>query len=117
MPDVILLNANAERIPLADNVVHAVVTSPPHDPAPMMILDPFAGSGTTGVVARELGHHAVLLDLSYTYLNEQARSRLELDRLAEWTEGGTPAHDLGAGKKDGKGSLDDLPLFMDTDER
>src|SRR3990170_382993 len=30
MPDVILLNANAERIPLADNVVHAVVTSPPY---------------------------------------------------------------------------------------
>ena len=84
---------------------------PPHDPAPMTILDPFAGSGTTGVVARELGHHFIGLDLSFAYLNEQARSRLELDRLAEWTEGGTPAHDLGAGKKDGKGSLADLPLF------
>jgi DNA modification methylase len=31
------------------------------------ILDPFAGSGTTGEVAQELGRHAVLIELNPTY--------------------------------------------------
>lgn len=72
------------------------------DPIPATILDPFAGSGTTGVVARQLGRHFVGLDLSYQYLHDQARARLELDKLDAWQNG-----------KNGNGgaALEELPLF------
>jgi hypothetical protein len=70
------------------------------DPIPCTVLDPFAGSGTTLLVARKLGRNAVGLDLSYPYLHYQARNRLSLDALDEWENG----------KKDGK-VFDDLPLF------
>jgi hypothetical protein len=73
---------------------------PPHDPIPCTVLDPFAGSGTTLLVARKLGRSAVGLDLSYDYLHEQARARLSLDALDEWEHG----------KRDGA-SLADLPMF------
>ena len=70
---------------------------------PATVLDPFCGSGTTLLVARELGHHAVGIDLSYPYLHDIARERLGLADLARW-EGrhghGTPAVTYG-----------DLPLF------
>jgi DNA modification methylase len=39
------------------------------------VLDPFAGSGTVGVVAQRLGRHAVLIDASPGYC-EMARKRL-----------------------------------------
>ena len=39
------------------------------------VLDPFAGAGTTGVAALELGHRATLIDLNPAYLAE-ARQRL-----------------------------------------
>lgn len=72
------------------------------DPVPCTVLDPFAGSGTTGVVARRLGRNFVGLDLSFDYLRDQARRRLELDRLDDWHSG------------NGKVAADDLsglPLF------
>ena len=73
-----------------------------HDPVPCIVLDPFAGSGTTGVVARRLGRHFVGLDLSFDYLVNQARTRLELDRLEAWRDGqAEPVHD----------DMSDLPLF------
>jgi len=50
-----------------------------------IILDPFVGSGTTLLVARNLGRSAIGLDLSYTYLHDQASKRLELDKLKKWT--------------------------------
>ena len=34
---------------------------------PSVVLDPFAGSGTVGVVAPKLGRHAVLVELSAAY--------------------------------------------------
>lgn len=74
---------------------------PPADPVPCVVLDPFAGSGTTPQVARQLGRHAIGLDLSYAYLHDQARARLELDKLDAWTNG----------VKD-DGVLDNLPLFV-----
>ena len=58
---------------------------------PGLLLDPFLGSGTTALVARELGLRCVGLDLSGTYLKEQAAVRV-LDRTPE-------------------GALEDLPLF------
>ena len=40
-----------------------------------MVLDPFMGSGTTGVVARDLGRRAIGIDLKTEYL-DMARDRL-----------------------------------------
>lgn len=56
-------------------------------PAGGVVLDPFAGSGTTGIVARELGRDFVGLDLSLTYLSTIARKRLGLDALKAWIDG------------------------------
>jgi DNA modification methylase len=44
-------------------------------PAGGLVLDPFGGSGTTGIVAEALGRRAVLIDLSPEYL-EQALKRI-----------------------------------------
>lgn len=40
------------------------------------VLDPFAGSGTTGIVAKKLGRNAVLLDISFEYV-ELMQDRLK----------------------------------------
>ena len=63
------------------------------EPVPGLVLDPFVGSGTTCLVARELGRNSVGLDLSYTYLHDQARERLELDAWEAWHEGGQEVED------------------------
>ncbi len=55
---------------------------PPHAPVPCTILDPFAGSGTTLVVANALGRHGIGLDLSREYLTNQAQRRLERPHAA-----------------------------------
>lgn len=44
---------------------------PPHEPIPQTVLDPFAGSGTTGAVAVKHGRRAVLLDLNTKYIDLQ----------------------------------------------
>jgi len=48
------------------------------DPIPQLILDPFGGSGTTGLVADKLGRDAVLIELNPDYA-ELSRQRI-LDR-------------------------------------
>jgi hypothetical protein len=49
----------------------------PHDdeiePVPATILDPFAGSGTTGMVANRLSRRAILIDLNPEYLRQQLK--------------------------------------------
>jgi hypothetical protein len=40
------------------------------EPVPATILDPFAGSGTTGMVAQSLSRRAVLIDLNADYLTQ-----------------------------------------------
>ena len=35
-----------------------------------VVLDPFAGSGTTGMVAQSLSRRAILIDLSVDYLGQ-----------------------------------------------
>ena len=79
-------------------------TCPPHEPIPCVVFDPFAGSGTTLLVARKLGRHGVGLDLSYAYLHDQARQRLNMTALAEWE----------TGKAAGDNNYHDLPLFEAT---
>jgi DNA modification methylase len=46
------------------------------DPVPCTVLDPFMGSGTTALVARSLGRHAIGCELNADYL-AIARKRLE----------------------------------------
>lgn len=46
---------------------------------PCLVLDPFAGSGTTGRVARALRRHAVLADVAYGEQDEYRK--LTLARL------------------------------------
>jgi DNA modification methylase len=70
------------------------------DPVPAIVLDPFAGSGTTLLVARQLGRIGLGFDLSEKYLYENARTRLGHDKLAAW----------GNGIKD-TADHNDMPLF------
>jgi DNA modification methylase len=66
-----------------------------------MVLDPFCGSGTTGVVCQALGRRFVGVDLSEAYL-QLARERTGAKALEEWSRG-----------RDGETELDELPLFAD----
>lgn len=68
-----------------------------------IVLDPFAGSGTTALVARKLNRYSVCLDLSLNYLQTCARPRLQLSDLEEWSNG-----------KKAESNLTDLPLFMEN---
>jgi DNA modification methylase len=47
------------------------------DPVPATVFDPFVGSGTTLVVATNLGRHGIGLDLSRQYLVKNAKRRIE----------------------------------------
>ena len=69
-----------------------------------IVLDPFSGSGTTVMVARKLGRRAIGLDLSFTYIQECARPRLQLSDLEEWESG-----------KKAESNYSDLPLFTETE--
>jgi hypothetical protein len=51
---------------------------PPADPVPCLVLDPFAGSGTTGMVACRLGRRFVGYDLNPDYV-DLARKRIASD--------------------------------------
>lgn len=62
------------------------------DVVPAICLDPFAGSGTTGAVARQHGRRFVGLDINGTYLRELALPRAE--------------------GKSTRASLEALPLFQ-----
>jgi DNA modification methylase len=48
------------------------------DPVPCVVLDPFGGAGTTGMVADRLGRDAILIELNPEYC-EMARQRLIAD--------------------------------------
>ncbi|HUW84460.1 MAG TPA: DNA methyltransferase, partial [Phycisphaerae bacterium] len=47
------------------------------DPVPAVVLDPFAGSGTVGQVAREHGRDYLLVELNPEYV-EQIKERLAM---------------------------------------
>lgn len=62
-------------------------------PVPAIVLDPFCGSGTTLLVARQLGRIGLGFDLSETYLRDNAAVRLGHDKLAAWGRGIADATD------------------------
>jgi hypothetical protein len=64
-------DGHGAQFPLALPARCIALTSEPGD----LVLDPFVGSGTTGVAARELGRRFLGIDVSETYL-DLARSRL-----------------------------------------
>jgi DNA modification methylase len=45
------------------------------EPIPAIVLDPFAGAGTTGMIAKELGRNYILIDIKPEYV-EMARKRI-----------------------------------------
>lgn len=47
-----------------------------------MVLDPFGGAGTTGLVAQRHGRHATLIELNPKYV-AIAEKRLAADRTME----------------------------------
>lgn len=51
------------------------------DPVPPIVIDPFSGSGTVGVVAKRLQRKYILIDLNAEY-NEIAEDRLKQTELA-----------------------------------
>jgi rRNA maturation protein Nop10 len=51
---------------------------PEHEPVPCVVLDPFSGAGTTGLVADRLGRDAILIELNADYC-EMARKRIQED--------------------------------------
>jgi len=58
----------------------------PYPVIPCTVLDPFVGSGTTLLVARQLKRNAIGLDLSFHYLNNDAKNRLGITARNEWLE-------------------------------
>jgi len=50
------------------------------DPVPAIVIDPFSGSGTVGVVAKKLQRKYILIDLSAEY-NEIAEDRLRQSEM------------------------------------
>ena len=48
-----------------------------------LVLDPYAGSGTTALVARRLGRRSIGIDLSAAYLRLAARRLQQLSLFAE----------------------------------
>lgn len=58
---------------------------PCHEPG--IVFDPFLGSGTTAMVAKELGLRWIGTDLSFEYLDLQAKVRAKAGTPSNWAEG------------------------------
>ena len=65
---------------------------PDNIPVPATVLDPFGGSGTTGLVADSLGRDCILIELSPTYA-AMARDRLKAGLIE--VDSDTPQADAG----------------------
>lgn len=63
-------------------------------PTAGMVLDPFGGAGTTGLVAERLGRNATLIELNPEYA-DLARDRLRADLCAVRSEAIEPMQDAG----------------------
>lgn len=50
---------------------------PKHEPVPSVVLDPFAGTGTTVAVARSLGRYGIGIDANADFIQELAVPKIE----------------------------------------
>lgn len=78
----LLLNSDAAHIPLLDESVHLIVTSPPY-----YRLRKYAGEQEVAWSAVEYSPMAGLAPLFIPTMRDEARVRLELDRLNAWENG------------------------------
>lgn len=78
------------------------------DPIPAMVLDPFGGAGTVGLVADRLGRDSILVELNPAYA-EMARRRIDADAPERRQLEGDERHSsaIGAAIE----PADALPLF------
>lgn len=67
---------------------------PPAEAVPCLVLDPFCGTGTTLVVARELGQFGIGVDISHHYLVHDAAKRLAVKPKPETAVSPPPIHEL-----------------------
>jgi DNA modification methylase len=66
----------------------------PFDPVPCVVLDPFGGSGTVGMVSRALGRRSILIDLNSGYLRQMLkRATVEWDNHEPEPAADSPAPD------------------------
>src|SRR3990167_1399118 len=68
---------------------HRPTCDHPHTQAeavPGIVFDPFVGSGTTVMVAKQLLRRGIGFDLSLPYLKEQARARIASKPTGKWAE-------------------------------
>ena len=72
------------------------------EPVPQIVLDPFNGSGTTVMVAQQLGRVGIGVDLSWDYL-QLSKERCGITAMNEWQ----------AGKK-AEANIEGLPMFEDA---
>lgn len=72
---------NPHPAPMAEDLAeHLIKLACPPDGT---VLDPFGGSGTTALVARKHGRHAVLIELNEDYCHQAAARLQQLSFLAE----------------------------------
>ena len=53
-----------------------------HEPSPAVVLDPFAGAGTTMLAARKLGRHSIGIELNPDYCRQAAKRLQQLSLLS-----------------------------------
>ena len=84
-------HAAQKPVPLYERALDVVTDAPTHERAPV-VLDPFAGSGTTGEAALLRGRRVILIERDHDYA-EIARRRCEAaERGTDWR---APASQLG----------------------